>query len=88
MKSSRGFCLNHLGLVIEMAEEILSRKKFGSWLQEVLPLQMKNLERLEEAVYSFSQTFDYRNDAGKTEKEKDILRKTLQKISGKLFNNA
>jgi hypothetical protein len=88
VKSSRGFCLHHLGLVIEMAEEILSRKKLGSWLQEVLPLQMKNLKRLEEAIYTFSRTFDHQSDAGNAEKEKDTLRKTLQKISGKLFNNS
>jgi len=80
---SKGFCLNHLKAVIDMAEESLSPKKQQELLEMIIPLEEKNLERLEQELLWFTQKFDYRNQDKPWGNSKDSLPRLLQKLTGK-----
>ena len=85
LKASRGFCLHHLILILDMASENLSKKMILEFLKMLLPLQEKNLERLEKELHWFTKKFDYRNQDKSWKTSKDALPRTLQKLAGKIF---
>src|SRR5690554_2880185 len=47
MQGSKGLCMSHLPLILNMAAEQLSSRKQTEFLKELLSLQMENMERLE-----------------------------------------
>ncbi len=83
MTDSKGFCFSHLPLVLDMAAEHLSSKKQGDFLGDLLPLQSRNMERLEQELKWFTRKFDYRNQDKSWGNSRDALPRILQKLSGK-----
>ena len=84
--TSKGFCFSHLPLVLDMAAERLSNTKQGDFLQELLPMQTKHMDRLEKELHWFTLKFDYRNQDKPWENSKDALPRTLQKLTGKYMD--
>lgn len=84
-KNSKGFCFNHLPMVIDMAMETLNRKKQEEFFSIVLDLQLENFDRQEKELLWFTQKFDYRNSEKPWGNSKDSLPRLLQKLTGKIM---
>jgi hypothetical protein len=87
MAKSKGFCLYHLKAIIDMAVESLNAKKQQELLEMLIPMEIKNLERLEQELLWFTQKFDYRNQDKPWGNSKDSLPRLLQKLTGKYMEN-
>jgi uncharacterized coiled-coil protein SlyX len=83
MAASKGFCLSHLPLVLDMAPEQLNGKKLAEFLKELLTLQKQNMDRMEKELQWFTQKFDYRNQEKPWGSSKDAVPRILQKLTGK-----
>lgn len=81
-KNSKGFCIPHLSLVLSIAVESLNEKRQKKFLDDIIPIQIKNIERLDEELLWFTQKFDYRNQDKPWGNSKDALPRTIQKLSG------
>ncbi len=83
MTDSKGFCFSHLPLVLDMATEYLSSKKQRDFLKDLLPVQSRNMDRLEQELQWFTRKFDYRNQDKSWGNSRDALPRILQKLTGK-----
>lgn len=82
--SSKGFCLPHQTLVSTMASEILSGVELGEFIQDLIAVQERNLERLENEILYFTQKFSQENDDKPWNGTKDAHYRLIQKITGKI----
>ncbi|WZL77953.1 DUF6062 family protein [Eubacteriales bacterium mix99] len=85
MSDSKGFCFSHLPLVLDMATEYLSSKQQGDFLKDLLPVQSRNMDRLEQELQWFTRKFDYRNQDKSWGNSRDALPRILQKLTGKFM---
>ena len=83
MARSKGFCLSHLPLILDMAAERLNAGKQAEFLKDLLPVQLQNMDRLEQELLWFTKKFDYRNQDKPWGDSKDALPRILQKLTGK-----
>jgi hypothetical protein len=83
-KASKGFCLKHLPIVLDMAAQKLSGSGLRTFLNTLLPLQTASLHRLEKEILWFTQKFEYRNKDKPWNSSKDALQRILQKLTGKI----
>lgn len=81
-KTSHGFCLEHLALLIELAVETLPQRKLAEWLEQTLQQQNSALHRLEEEVYTFTQNYAYGSSVSSQQMGKKTLHRTIQKLIG------
>ncbi|HHW70719.1 MAG TPA: ABC transporter substrate-binding protein [Clostridiales bacterium] len=86
-KDSKGFCIPHFSLILSMAVESLNEKKQKEFLDDIIPIQVENLERLDEELLWFTQKFDYRNQDKPWGDSKDALPRAIQKLSGAIVEN-
>lgn len=70
-----------------MAVESLNEKKQKEFLDDIIPIQVENLERLDEELLWFTQKFDYRNQDKPWGDSKDALPRAIQKLSGAIVEN-
>lgn len=82
-KESKGFCLPHQTLLTEMASEILSGVELANFITELIEIQEKNLQRLEDEILYFTQKFSQENDDKPWNGTKDAHYRLIQKITGK-----
>lgn len=82
-KSSKGFCLQHLNLILEMAMEFFNGKAMSEFLLETLEVQKRNMNRLEEEILYFTQKFSQENDDKPWGDTKDAHYRIIQKLTGK-----
>lgn len=82
---SRGFCLPHFRLFLQMARQNKSPKECAKLLETILPLMQQNLERLDNELKTFTLKFDYRNKDMPWGNSKDALPRVLQKLKGSVF---
>jgi hypothetical protein len=82
LESSKGFCLPHMKLLLELADETLSVQKKAMWLRSLLPLQIENLERVQSEVHWFTQMFDHRNRDADWKNSKDAISRAVRKFGG------
>ncbi|MBN1413239.1 MAG: hypothetical protein JW969_20530 [Spirochaetales bacterium] len=83
--TSKGFCLPHLPLVLDMAARILSPARLKEFMEITVNLCSESLKRLEGEVLWFTQKFDYRNNDKPWETSKDSVPRALQKLNGRIF---
>lgn len=83
---SKGFCLPHLATIIKVSQDIQSPKKQSMFLSDLIPIQIKSLNKLDEELLWFTQKFDYQNQDKPWGNSKDSLPRTLQKLAGKKFD--
>ena len=82
LQSSKGFCLPHLGLMLNMAAETLKKDKAAAWMDTILPIQEREMGRVTEELWWFTQKFDHKNRDKSWGESKDALPRSIQKLSG------
>lgn len=80
--SSKGFCLPHLALVLEMAEKTLSGSQMPEFKKAVTALEIENLKRIEGEIEWFTLKFDYRNDGKPWGNSQDAPDRAINKLMG------
>ena len=80
--ASKGFCLPHLALMLDMAAETLRKDKAAAWLATILPIQEREMSRMAEELWWFTQKFDHKNREKPWGNAKDALPRSIQKLSG------
>ena len=81
-EQSKGFCLPHLALVLELAEETLSSSQFAEFKKAAAKLELENLKRVEGELEWFTLKFDYRNDGKPWGNSKDAPERAINKLMG------
>ena len=61
LKNTKGFCLDHLKVVLEGADTYLKGDKRKEFYDIVLPLMHDNMNRIYEDVAWFIEKYDYKN---------------------------
>jgi len=79
--ASKGFCLPHFQLVMSMIDSELSGKQLACAREEIIDLEIKNLERVNEDVNWFTKKFDYRFTNEPWKNSKDAPQRTISKLS-------
>ena len=79
---SKGFCLPHLALVLELAAETLSGAQQAEFQKAVAALELDNLRRVEGELEWFTLKFDYRNDGKPWGNSQDAPERTINKLMG------
>ena len=80
--ASKGFCLEHLALVCDMAEENLSAKELPAFLDALTVLEEKNLQRVQDELEWFTLKFDYRNQDKPWGNSRDAVERAINKLQG------
>ena len=81
-EQSKGFCLPHLALVLEMAEKTLSAKQAEEFRKVVSALELTNLRRIEDELEGFTLKFDYRNTDKPWGNSRDAVERSINKLMG------
>ena len=81
-ENSKGFCLPHLALVLEMAEKTLSGDQLGKFKDAVAAIEIPNLKRIEGELEWFTLKFDYRNNDKPWGNSKDAVERSINKLMG------
>ena len=79
---SKGFCLPHLALVLEMAEKTLSADQLPKFKDAVAAIEIPNLKRIEGELEWFTLKFDYRNNDKPWGNSKDAPERAINKLMG------
>ena len=79
---SKGFCLPHLALVLEMAEQTLSGAQMSEFKKAVAAMELENLKRVEGELEWFTLKFDYRNDGKPWGNSQDAPDRAINKLIG------
>ncbi len=82
--TSKGFCLPHFKLLLEIGEETLPVQKKAMFIRSLLPLELEHLERVGEDVHWFTQMFDHKNREADWKDSKDALSRAVEKLGGKM----
>ena len=77
-----GFCLPHFKLILTHARQTMTADDLSEFLSVLLPLQTKNMKRVEDDLLWFTQKFDYRNDDKSWGTSKDALPRAIEKLRG------
>ena len=80
VKNSKGFCLEHFSMLLNLGEKLLSQKDYTEFCEMVLPIQENNLKRLEEELEWFINKFDYKYKDEPWKTSKDALPRAITKI--------
>lgn len=80
--SGKGFCLRHFRQLLEGVKKYLGTREAGVFVPNLLELQLRNMERVQQEVNWFTRKFDYRNKDAPWGNSKDALQRSIQKIVG------
>ncbi len=85
---SKGLCLHHVTGVLKMAKEILDKKIFYSFSNELVSLLYSNLERLEQEVWWMSQKYKSEHIDSPWNGCEDAHQRVVKKLigEGRLFS--
>lgn len=81
-KNSKGFCLIHFCDLIAKAEQKLSEKDCNAFIDQLFPLMLENMQRVQKDMEWFCDKFDYRNKNADWRNSKDAIQRTMQKMAG------
>ena len=81
VSEGKGFCLKHFSLLLEKGSQLLNKNQYTHFTQIVIPIQQKNLKRIEEELDWFIQKFDYRFKDEPWGNSKDAIPRSLLKIA-------
>ena len=82
LKNTKGFCLDHLKVVLEGADTYLKGDKRKEFYDIVLPLMHENMNRIYEDVAWFIEKYDYKNKDADWKNSKDAIQRGMQKLRG------
>jgi hypothetical protein len=80
-KKSKGFCIEHYGMLIEYASKELSGKNLEEFVEVTRSLFLDNMKRVKEDLDWFIDKFDYRYKDEPWKNSKDALPRMLQKVN-------
>ena len=81
-EQSKGFCLPHLALVLEMADKTLSPQQAAEFKKAASALELNNLRRVEKELEWFTLKFDYRNADKPWGNSQDAPERAINKLMG------
>ena len=81
-KKSRGFCLEHYGMLFEEAPKYLHGATLEDFTKDLNTVFMDNYKRMEEEVAWFIEKFDYRNTDAPWKTSKDAVPRAITKVNG------
>jgi len=81
-EKSKGFCLPHLALVIELSEKTLSASQAVEFKKALAKMQLENMKRVQDELEWFTLKFDYRNDNKPWGNSKDAPERAINKLMG------
>lgn len=79
--SCKGFCLNHFSRIISEGREKLNKTSFEELISTLIPLELKNIDRVSEELDWFIKKFDYRFQNEPWNNSRDSLERAILKIS-------
>ncbi len=82
LKKSRGFCLEHYGMLYELAPSFLHGSVLEDFTVDLNRVFLENYKRMEEEVSWFIDKFDYRNVDAPWKTSKDALPRAMTKCNG------
>lgn len=82
LEKSKGFCLPHLALVLEMSEQTLSAKQAAEFKKLAGELSLANLRRVAGELEWFTLKFDYRNQDKPWGNSRDAVERGINKLMG------
>jgi len=80
--NKKGFCLVHFRQLLEGVNKYLNYNSRATFVDNLLKIQLKNMERIQHEVNWFTEKFDYRNNDAPWGNSKDALPRSIQKIAG------
>lgn len=84
-RGSKGFCLEHYGLLYEMAPRHLSDAVLEDFTADLDKVFLDNYKRMQEEVSWFVDKFDYRNADKPWGTAKDALPRAMTKVNSLFF---
>ncbi len=81
-RKSKGFCLEHYGLLYESAPRYISGSVLDSFTADLNQVFLDNFKRMEEEVSWFIDKFDYRNADAPWKTSKDAVPRAMTKCNG------
>lgn len=81
-KHSKGFCLEHYGILYELAPSRLHGSMLESFTEDLNHVFLDNYKRMEEELSWFIDKFDYRNTDAPWKTSKDALPRAMTKCNG------
>lgn len=80
-KSSKGFCMSHYGLMVDLAPSELSGSHLENFLSDLNEIYLENMKRVHEDLTWFIDKFDYRYVNEPWKNSKDALPRSILKIT-------
>lgn len=79
---SKGFCVNHLGDLCEVADQMIKGEALEAFYQDIEEITMRNMDRMLEDISWLIEKYDYRNRDADWRESKDAVPRGMQKITG------
>ena len=80
--SSKGFCLPHLALVLDLAQKTLPAAQADAFAKAVAAVELPNLERLSKELEWFTLKYDFRNADKPWGNSRDAVERSINKLMG------
>lgn len=80
-RDSKGFCLEHLEVLVEASEDAMGTKQREEFHKALFPLMEAAFDRLDEDISWFIDKFDYQNRDADWKNSKDALQRCMQKLT-------
>ena len=82
LDASKGFCLPHLALVLDMAQKILPAAQADAFSKAVAAVELPNLKRLSDELEWFTLKYDFRNADKPWGNSRDAVERSINKLMG------
>lgn len=86
-KNSKGFCLEHYGMLYDLAPSHLSGQVLVDFTSDLNETFLTNFKRVQEDVSWFVDKHDYRNKEASWKNSKDSLPRAMTKVNSILSEN-
>jgi len=77
---SKGMCLKHYRQTLETAPKYLSGSVLEKFIDDLVDVEMKNLDRLESEIEWFTLKFDYKNEDKPWGNSRDAVKRSVNKL--------
>lgn len=81
VKASKGFCLEHFSMLIDISQKKLGAKDYENFIDTIVPVQLENMKRLEKEVDHFTNKFDHNYKDVPWGTAKDALPRAILKVA-------
>lgn len=80
-KTSKGLCLKHYGMLLELAPQNLSGNALDTFIETTNKIYIENMERMEKDLSWFIDKFDYRHKDEPWRTSKDSIPRAMTKMA-------